>query len=239
LRRVGALRVRVNEHHDLSRDGLLPPLERRRRRNGLAGHRRARLLGRVDQRECRYSGGWRDLSHGTVASGRRHRCFARHRRMGGRRVHHQWRRDAPEPGATVVVLLHGMTGTHLVYRTLARELCGDSRSLSLLAPDLRGRRRSAHARGVTGVLAQPRRPQGRLGRGHRRLRPLRLSRVRERGASGARDVPRRPAHPPAGAERIPPRPAARLGLKRRCAGCRASTPRAVIAGCVEPGGRSA
>jgi hypothetical protein len=88
LRRVGALRVRVNEHHDLSRDGLLPPLERRRRRNGLAGHRRARLLGRVDQRECRYSGGCRDLSHGTVASGRRHRCFARHRRVTGVLAHH-------------------------------------------------------------------------------------------------------------------------------------------------------
>jgi pimeloyl-ACP methyl ester carboxylesterase len=44
-------------------------------------------------------------------------------------------------GAPVVVLLHGMTGTHMVYRTLARELGGGE--LCLLAPDLRGRGGSA------------------------------------------------------------------------------------------------
>jgi lipase len=42
-----------------------------------------------------------------------------------------------------VLLLPGMTGTHMVYRTVARELCGIAQTC-LLAPDLRGRGRSAH-----------------------------------------------------------------------------------------------
>ena len=50
----------------------------------------------------------------------------------------------PEAGRTVVLGLHGMTGSHMVYRTLARELCSNTRPMCLLAPDLRGRGRSAH-----------------------------------------------------------------------------------------------
>ncbi len=50
----------------------------------------------------------------------------------------------PEPGRTVVLGLHGMTGTHMAYRTLARELSNNPRPMCLLAPDLRGRGRSAH-----------------------------------------------------------------------------------------------
>jgi lipase len=50
----------------------------------------------------------------------------------------------PEAGRTVVLALHGMTGTHMVYRTLARELCSNTQPMCLLAPDLRGRGRSAH-----------------------------------------------------------------------------------------------
>jgi lipase len=50
----------------------------------------------------------------------------------------------PEAGRTVVLGLHGMTGTHMVYRTVARELCRDARPICVLGPDLRGRGRSAH-----------------------------------------------------------------------------------------------
>jgi lipase len=50
----------------------------------------------------------------------------------------------PEPGGTVVLVLHGMTGSHMVYRTVARELCRSARPVCLLAPDLRGRGLSAH-----------------------------------------------------------------------------------------------
>jgi lipase len=49
----------------------------------------------------------------------------------------------PEAGRPVVLCLHGMTGTHMVYRTVARELCSNARPICLLAPDLRGRGRSA------------------------------------------------------------------------------------------------
>jgi pimeloyl-ACP methyl ester carboxylesterase len=49
----------------------------------------------------------------------------------------------PEPGGTVVLVLHGMTSSHMAYRTVARELCSDG-EMCLLAPDLRGRGRSAH-----------------------------------------------------------------------------------------------
>jgi lipase len=54
-------------------------------------------------------------------------------------------RAGPPPGAgrTVVLGLHGMTGTHMAYRTLARELCSNTRPMCLLAPDMRGRGRSA------------------------------------------------------------------------------------------------
>jgi pimeloyl-ACP methyl ester carboxylesterase len=50
----------------------------------------------------------------------------------------------PEAGRTAVLCLHGMTSSHMAYRTVARELCGNARPVSLLAPDLRGRGRSAH-----------------------------------------------------------------------------------------------
>jgi lipase len=60
---------------------------------------------------------------------------------------------SPEPGGTVVVLLHGMTGTHMVYRTLARELSGDPSRLCLLAPDLRGRGGSAQLPPPYGIEA--------------------------------------------------------------------------------------
>jgi pimeloyl-ACP methyl ester carboxylesterase len=50
----------------------------------------------------------------------------------------------PEAGGTVVLALHGMTSSHMAYRTVARELCSDARPICLLAPDLRGRGGSAH-----------------------------------------------------------------------------------------------
>jgi pimeloyl-ACP methyl ester carboxylesterase len=49
----------------------------------------------------------------------------------------------PEAGDPVVLVLHGMTSCHLAYRTVARELCGDARPVCMLAPDMRGRGRSA------------------------------------------------------------------------------------------------
>jgi pimeloyl-ACP methyl ester carboxylesterase len=49
----------------------------------------------------------------------------------------------PEAGCTVVLALHGMTSCHMAYRTVARELCSDA-PVCMLAPDLRGRGRSAH-----------------------------------------------------------------------------------------------
>jgi lipase len=60
---------------------------------------------------------------------------------------------APEPGATVVLGLHGMSGSHMVFRTLARELGGLQRPMTLLAPDLRGRGRSAQLREPFGMAA--------------------------------------------------------------------------------------
>jgi pimeloyl-ACP methyl ester carboxylesterase len=50
----------------------------------------------------------------------------------------------PEGGRTVVLVLHGMTSCHMAYRTVARELCSNARPICLLAPDLRGRGRSAN-----------------------------------------------------------------------------------------------
>ena len=46
-------------------------------------------------------------------------------------------------GTPVALALHGMTGTHMVYRTLARELGTRPAAVRLLAPDLRGRGSSA------------------------------------------------------------------------------------------------
>jgi pimeloyl-ACP methyl ester carboxylesterase len=49
----------------------------------------------------------------------------------------------PEAGQTVVLVLHGMTSCHMAYRAVARELCSNTPSMCLLAPDLRGRGRNA------------------------------------------------------------------------------------------------
>jgi lipase len=54
---------------------------------------------------------------------------------------------------SVVLALHGMTGTHMIYRTVARELSGDATRVCLLAPDLRGRGRSADLPAPYGMAA--------------------------------------------------------------------------------------
>ena len=59
----------------------------------------------------------------------------------------------PEPGRPVVLALHGMTGTHMVYRTIARELDRLTPPPSLLVPDLRARGRSADLPGPYGMAA--------------------------------------------------------------------------------------
>ena len=50
----------------------------------------------------------------------------------------------PEPGRPVVLMVHGMTSGHPNYRGVARELCSITNGICVLAPDLRGRGRSAH-----------------------------------------------------------------------------------------------
>jgi lipase len=60
----------------------------------------------------------------------------------------------PEAGRTVVLGLHGITGSHMIFRTLARVLSSDTRPLCLLAPDLRGRGRSAHLPEPYGMAVQ-------------------------------------------------------------------------------------
>jgi lipase len=57
----------------------------------------------------------------------------------------------PEAGRAVVLCLHGMTGSHMVYRSLARELSSSTQPMCLLAPDLRGRGRGAHLPGPYGM----------------------------------------------------------------------------------------
>jgi pimeloyl-ACP methyl ester carboxylesterase len=49
-----------------------------------------------------------------------------------------------EAARTAVLVLHGMTSCHVAYRTVTRELCSSVPRICLLAPDLRGRGRSAH-----------------------------------------------------------------------------------------------
>jgi lipase len=53
-------------------------------------------------------------------------------------------RAGPPPHAAeaIVLAVHGVAGSHMVWRTVAREIAGRSRAC-LLAPDLRGRGRSA------------------------------------------------------------------------------------------------
>jgi lipase len=57
----------------------------------------------------------------------------------------------PEEGGPVVLVIHGMTSSHMVYRTVARELCRTAPEICLLAPDLRGRGRSAGLPGPYGI----------------------------------------------------------------------------------------
>jgi pimeloyl-ACP methyl ester carboxylesterase len=59
----------------------------------------------------------------------------------------------PDAGQTVVLLLHGMTSGHMAYRTVARELLSDAPSISVLAPDMRGRGRSAQLPEPYGIAA--------------------------------------------------------------------------------------
>ena len=46
--------------------------------------------------------------------------------------------SSPAEARSVVLALHGMTGTHMAYRTVARELSRNAPEMCLLAPDLRG-----------------------------------------------------------------------------------------------------
>jgi lipase len=55
-------------------------------------------------------------------------------------------------GEATVLALHGISASHMTYRTVARELAGRMRA-SLLAPDLRGRGRSAHLPPPFGIRA--------------------------------------------------------------------------------------
>jgi lipase len=57
----------------------------------------------------------------------------------------------PEAGRPVVLVIHGMTSSHMVYRTVARELARTAPHICLLAPDLRGRGRSADLPGPYGI----------------------------------------------------------------------------------------
>jgi pimeloyl-ACP methyl ester carboxylesterase len=59
----------------------------------------------------------------------------------------------PEPGGTVVLALHGMSGTHMVYRTVARGLSRSAPAVSFLAPDLRGRGHAAELPEPYGIAA--------------------------------------------------------------------------------------
>jgi lipase len=59
----------------------------------------------------------------------------------------------PEADRPVVLVIHGMTSGHMAYRTVARELCGGARPVCLLAPDLRGRGRSARLPEPYGIAA--------------------------------------------------------------------------------------
>jgi lipase len=59
----------------------------------------------------------------------------------------------PREGRTVVLAIHGMTSSHMVYRTVARELSRAAPHICLLAPDLRGRGRSADLPPPYGIAA--------------------------------------------------------------------------------------
>ncbi|MFV0374135.1 alpha/beta fold hydrolase [Microbacterium sp.] len=57
--------------------------------------------------------------------------------------------DVPGDGAPAVVLIHGVTSSHLVWQWVARALPG----VRLIAPDLRGRGRSSEVAGPAGMTA--------------------------------------------------------------------------------------
>jgi pimeloyl-ACP methyl ester carboxylesterase len=59
----------------------------------------------------------------------------------------------PGAGRPVVLVIHGMTSSHMVFRSVARELGRTARGVCLLAPDLRGRGRSANLSGPYGMAA--------------------------------------------------------------------------------------
>jgi lipase len=59
----------------------------------------------------------------------------------------------PGAGANTVLALHGMSGTYAMYRTVARDLAHAASRVCLLAPDLRGRGRSAGLPGPYGMAA--------------------------------------------------------------------------------------
>ena len=59
----------------------------------------------------------------------------------------------PDAGRPVVLAIHGMSGTHMVYRTVARRLADAAPPVCLLAPDLRGRGSSAVLPGPYGMAA--------------------------------------------------------------------------------------
>ncbi|MFC8233641.1 alpha/beta fold hydrolase [Streptomyces sp. NPDC057284] len=67
---------------------------------------------------------------------------------GGRLAALRW--PAGEPGAPVVVALHGITANALSWGTVARTLAG---RVTLIAPDLRGRAASAGLPGPYGIAA--------------------------------------------------------------------------------------
>jgi pimeloyl-ACP methyl ester carboxylesterase len=58
----------------------------------------------------------------------------------------------PEEAQTVVLAIHGVTASRMTWRTVARKL-GARPGVSLLAPDLRGRGRSATLPGPYGIAA--------------------------------------------------------------------------------------
>ena len=60
----------------------------------------------------------------------------------------------PQDAASVALLVHGITASHLSWPPVARELAGDG--ACLLAPDLRGRGRSAGLPGPYGIAAHVR-----------------------------------------------------------------------------------
>jgi pimeloyl-ACP methyl ester carboxylesterase len=58
----------------------------------------------------------------------------------------------PESASSVVLAVHGIASSHLVWRAVARELAADT-NVCLLAPDLRGRGHSAALPGPYGISA--------------------------------------------------------------------------------------